>query len=102
MSRDRDSKFDPSRPALVVQFGNTAKKYRPLDRDVMVLGRAGGCDVGLEAPDVAPVHCVIVRALDGWHVRDCTGRGGTRLNGRSIQDAPLNDEDVLQVGSFSF
>jgi len=102
MSRERDDRLDPSRPTLIVQTGNTRRKHRPLDRNVLVLGRAAGCDVGLEAPDVAPVHCVIVRAADGWHVRDCTGKGGTRVNGRSVYDAALADEDVLQVGSFSF
>ncbi len=101
MSKDRDDKFDATRPTLIVKYG-TAHKYRPLDREVMILGRSAGCDVGLDAPDVAPVHCVLVRAIDGWHVRDCTGRGGTRLNGQSVEDAALTDEDVLQVGSFSF
>ena len=92
----------PTQPTLIVKNGNTQRKYRRLDKDVLVLGRAAGCDVGLDAPDVAPVHCVIVRTADGWRVRDCTGRGGTRLNGQSIQDAALTDDDVLQVGSFSF
>ena len=102
MAKERDDKFDPTRPTLVVQHGNTARKYRRLEKDVFVLGRAAGCDIGLDAPDVAPVHCVIVRAADGWRVRDCTGRGGTRLNGRSVQDEALVDEDILQLGSFSF
>ncbi|HVS35309.1 MAG TPA: FHA domain-containing protein [Gemmataceae bacterium] len=101
MSRDRDDKFDATRPTLIVNFG-MARKYRPLDREVVVVGRAAGCDLCLEAPDVAPVHCVIVRAIDAWHVRDCTGRGGTRLNGQSVHDSALTDEDVVQIGSFSF
>jgi pSer/pThr/pTyr-binding forkhead associated (FHA) protein len=102
MSRERHDRLDPSEPTLIIQTGNTRRKHRPLDRDVMVLGRAPGCDVGLESPDVAPVHCVVVRAADGWHVHDCTGKGGTRVNGDSVYDAALTDGDVLQVGSFSF
>src|SRR5437879_1337056 len=102
MSKERDEKFDPSQPALIVKYGNTKRKHRPIDREVLVLGRAPGCDLGLDAPDVSPVHCVIVRAADGWRVRDCTGKGGTHVNGQSVQDAVLADEDVLQVGSFSF
>jgi chromosome segregation protein len=35
-------------------------------------------------------------------LRDCTGRGGTRLNGQSVTDAVLSDGDILQVGTFSF
>jgi len=102
MVKERDDKLDPTQPTLIVQHGNTPRKFRRLEKEVLVLGRAPGCDLGLEAPDVAPVHCVIVRAADGWRVRDCTGRGGTRVNGRSVQDEALCDEDVLQVGSFSF
>lgn len=102
MAKEREDKLDPTRPTLIVQHGNTPRKYRRLEKEVLVLGRAPGCDLSLEAPEVAPVHCVIVRAADGWRVRDCTGRGGTRLNGSSVQDAVLCDEDVLQVGSFSF
>ena len=102
MSNDRDRSFDPTRPTLIVKYGGATRQYKPMDRQVLVIGRCPGCDVGLESPDVAPVHCVIARALDGWHVRDCTGKGATRLNGQSVLDAPLTDEDVVQVGSFSF
>jgi hypothetical protein len=33
------------------------------------------------SPEVAPIHCVIVRVVADWRLRDCTGRGGTRVNG---------------------
>ncbi len=102
MARERDDCLDPTQPTLIVQHGNTPRKYRRLEKEVLVLGRAPGCDLGLEAPEVAPVHCVIVRSGDGWRVRDCTGRGGTRVNGQSIQEETLADEDVLQIGSFCF
>ncbi len=91
-----------NQPALVVTYGNTTRKHRPLERDVTVLGRAPGCDVGLVSPEVAPVHCIIARVAGGWRLRDCTGRGGTRLNGQGITEASLSDGDVLQVGTFSF
>jgi pSer/pThr/pTyr-binding forkhead associated (FHA) protein len=102
MRKEREDKLEPGQPTLIVTYGNTTRKHRPLDRDVTVLGRAPGCDVGLESPEVAPVHCLIVRVTDGWRLRDCSGRLGTRLNGRAARDELLHDEDVLQVGSFSF
>jgi pSer/pThr/pTyr-binding forkhead associated (FHA) protein len=102
MRKEREDVFEPDQPTLVVTYGNTTRKHRPLDRDVTILGRAPGCDVGLESPEVAPVHCVIVRVLEGWRLRDCSGRLGTRLNGRSAHDELLHDEDVLQMGTFSF
>jgi pSer/pThr/pTyr-binding forkhead associated (FHA) protein len=102
MRKEREDILEPDQPTLIVTYGNTTRKHRPLERDVTILGRAPGCDIGLESPEVAPVHCVIVRVLDGWRLRDCSGRLGTRLNGRSAHDELLRDEDVLQVGTFSF
>jgi pSer/pThr/pTyr-binding forkhead associated (FHA) protein len=97
-----DDTFDPSQPTLIVTYGNTAKKHRALNRPVLVLGRARGCDIGLMAPDVSNVHCVIVRHPEGFFLRDCSSRSGTRLNGDPIREAILHDGDVLQIGPFSF
>jgi pSer/pThr/pTyr-binding forkhead associated (FHA) protein len=101
-SKDSDEKFDPRQPALIVVYGNTRRKHRPLDRDVVVLGRGPGCDLGLVSPEVAPVHCVLVRLAGGWRIRDCSGRAGTRLNGRPVHDEPLANGDIIQLGTFSF
>jgi hypothetical protein len=87
--------------ALIVTHGNTANRYRPLQGDAIILGRGRGCDLRLEAGDVSELHCLITRRPDGFHIRDCSSRG-TRLNGEAIQNAVLNDGDVLQIGSFSF
>ncbi|HZT78822.1 MAG TPA: FHA domain-containing protein [Gemmataceae bacterium] len=93
---------DPARPALVVTHGNTARKHRPLERSPYLIGRDRCCDLALVAPEVAAVHCVLSRGPSGWRVRDCGSRAGTHVNGRAVQDAPLSDGDVLQVGPFSF
>jgi pSer/pThr/pTyr-binding forkhead associated (FHA) protein len=100
-TEDRDG-VTPTLPALVVTYGHTSKKCRPLDADVIVLGRAPSCDFSLVSPEVAPVHCILVRSTDGWRLRDCSGRPGTRVNGKVIQETRLDDGDVIQVGSFSF
>ncbi len=102
MRRDQDDKIDPQQPALIVTYGNTKRKHRPLDREVILLGRSPGCDLGLVSPEVAPVHCVLVRGTGGWRIRDCSGRPGTYVNGRQVHDEPLCDGDTVQVGSFSF
>lgn len=100
-TEDRDG-VTPTLPALVVTYGHTSKKCRPLDADVIVLGRSPSCDFNLVSPDVAPVHCILVRSTDGWRLRDCSGRPGTRVNGKIVQETRLDDGDVIQVGSFSF
>lgn len=100
MSSEPD-KIDKNTPGLLVLCGATRKKWRPIEGDVILLGRAKGCDIGLVSPEVAPVHCAILRTLNGWRIRDCSGRS-TRINGKSIQDEPLHNGDVLQIGTFSF
>jgi pSer/pThr/pTyr-binding forkhead associated (FHA) protein len=102
MRKARDEQVDPSKPALIVTYGNTTRKYRPLDRDLLTIGRSPCCDIGLVSPEVAPIHCIIVKSASGWRIRDCTGRSGTHLNGESVNDEPLTDGDTVQVGTFSF
>ena len=100
MRKEDDLAID--QPALILSYGSSTRRCRPLDKDVIVIGRAPGCDLGLVSPEVASVHCVIVRVAGGWRVRDCSGRLGTRVNGKSVQDEPLRDGDSVQVGTFSF
>ena len=63
MRKDRDDVFNPDEPTLIVTYGNTPKKYRPLDRDVILLGNGPGCDLNLKAAEVAPLHCLLVSPL---------------------------------------
>jgi chromosome segregation ATPase len=99
---NKQDEFDPTKPALVLLFGNTNKKCRLLDRDVILVGRARGCDLGLEAPDISSIHCIVTRGASGFAVRDCQSRAGTKVNGNAVREAPLRDGDLLQVGPFSF
>jgi hypothetical protein len=102
MKHHLDEPFDAAQPALIVTYGNTAQKSRPLDRDLIVVGRGRTCDIGLASPEVADIHCLLLRTPDGWHVRDCGSRVGTRLNGQLVLQAQLLDGDALQVGTFLF
>jgi pSer/pThr/pTyr-binding forkhead associated (FHA) protein len=91
-------------PALVLLYGSGSEKRKdcPLDRDVIVIGRARGADIGLDAPDVSTLHCVLWRGSAGFQVRDCGSRSGTRVNGDAVKEGLLHDGDVLQIGPFSF
>ncbi|MFO0866591.1 MAG: FHA domain-containing protein [Gemmataceae bacterium] len=87
---------------MIPLFGGTDRKSRPLDREVVTLGRARGSDFCLDANEVSALHCVIYRSSDGFRVRDCGSRTGTRVNGNPIKNAVLNNGDVLNIGPFSF
>ena len=89
-------------PALVVTFGSTARKRRPLLNRTSVLGKARTADIRLDAPDVAAIHCVLSRDGDGLNLRDCGSRNGTLVNDQPVRETRLTDGDRLQVGPFSF
>jgi pSer/pThr/pTyr-binding forkhead associated (FHA) protein len=88
--------------SLLVRYGNTPHRERPLEGDLVLVGRGRGCDLALSGPDIAEVHCILVNAATGWRLRDCGSRTGTRINGQVIQDAPLSDGDLVHVGAFLF
>jgi pSer/pThr/pTyr-binding forkhead associated (FHA) protein len=100
--RDMDRRREQALPALVSLYGGADKKPWPLNRDIATLGRAKGCDIVLEAPDVSSLHCLVWAFQGGYQVRDCGSRAGTQLNGDRITEATLHDGDILQVGPFSF
>ncbi len=89
-------------PALVPLFGGMDKRPRALDREVITIGRARGCDMGLDAPEISTLHCILYRSPDGYRVRDCGSRTGTRVNGGLPRSGVLVEGDVLQIGPFSF
>jgi hypothetical protein len=91
-------------PALILLYGTAGASLRrqPLDRDAVILGKGRGCDLVLTAPDVSTIHCVITRGAGTYSIRDCGSRAGTRLNGEPVQEASLHDDDLVQVGPFSF
>jgi pSer/pThr/pTyr-binding forkhead associated (FHA) protein len=103
MRKQSQEPIKPGQATLIVTYGNTTRKFLPLDRDLVVLGRTPVCDLALVSPEVAPVHCVLLRMAEGWRIRDCSGgRHATRVNGRIIQENALHDSDVLQIGTFTF
>jgi predicted nucleic acid-binding Zn-ribbon protein len=102
MSLYSEEMMDPRQPALVVTYGHTPRKVRPLQRDLVVIGQGRGSDIGVVGPDIADAHCVVFRTAEGWRLRDCGSRAGTRLNGKAVGESVLCDGDVLQVGTFNF
>src|SRR5881397_329787 len=91
-----------NQPALIPIAGNYDRKPRSLDRDVTSIGRARGSDLCLEANEISTLHCLIYRTLEGYRIRDCNSRTGTRVNGESIKNHLLHDGDIINLGPFSF
>ncbi len=91
-----------NQPALVPIAGNFDRKPRSLDRDVTSVGRARGTDLCLEANEISTLHCIVYRTADGYRIRDCNSRCGTRINGDSVKNGMLHNGDIVNLGPFSF
>src|SRR5881275_3184085 len=89
-------------PALILIAGNFDRKPRSLDREVTAIGRARGADLCLEANEISTLHCIIYRTAEGYRIRDCNSRCGTRINGETIKSSVLRDSDIVNIGPFSF
>jgi hypothetical protein len=64
------------------------------------LGSAPECECIIEAPAVSPYHAVIWQSGQTWLVRDLGSSDGTFVNDERVTgDCPLQDGDVLRVGS---
>jgi hypothetical protein len=98
--RTKNAGITERRPGVYLTYGNAPRRFRPLDRELTLIGNAPACDIGMDGVGVFPVHCVIIRGSDGFYVRNCAGRASTRLNGAGIQESQLHDADLLQVGPF--
>ncbi len=89
-------------PALVPIAGNFDRKPRALDREVTTIGRARGSDLCLEAKEISTLHCIVYRTTEGYRIRDCNSRCGTRINGESVKNGTLRNGDIVNLGPFSF
>jgi hypothetical protein len=53
---------------------------------------------GPEAAIVSQYHCEIVRAGQGFRVRNCNSRNGTWVDGERVEDAALGPSSILRLG----
>jgi hypothetical protein len=66
--------------------------------DRMVIGRVATCDICLADQNASRRHAELLRVDDSWVVRDLESTNGTRLNGRAVKHARLEDGDVIEIG----
>jgi S-DNA-T family DNA segregation ATPase FtsK/SpoIIIE len=85
---------------LHVVGGPDAGRVLPLPRGTATVGRARGCDVRLQDPDVSREHAAITVTSAGISVRDLGSTNGTTLEGAQVasSDTPLSRSAYLRVG----
>ncbi|WDI42672.1 FHA domain-containing protein [Bremerella sp. P1] len=85
--------------------GHAIQTWNFSDCQRVTIGRAAENDISLADPQVSRVHVELL-ARDGAWALVSLGRNGTVLDGALINDEPLNDHAIFQLGptgpSFQF
>ena len=70
----------------------------------LTIGRDEECDIQLPNKDVSRRHATLRRNREGsgFTITDLSSHNGTRVNGRTVQSAPLRVNDVVRVGGCVF
>ncbi len=71
-----------------------------IEREGLTLGRLTGNDLALDHPAVSRVHSAIQGAEGDYWLFNLSEENGTLLNGEEIEQGPLTDGDVIQIGPF--
>lgn len=85
--------------------GHPVQTWHFHDCDTVTIGRGPDNDVSVVDPQVSRCH-VLVRFCDGEWVLVSIGRNGTRTNGMLVNEFPVVDQLIFQLGptgpSFKF
>ncbi|HKE60688.1 MAG TPA: GGDEF domain-containing protein [Pyrinomonadaceae bacterium] len=104
----RPSLNQDRRPVLVSLRGELLAKPIPLERDIVVLGRALEADIRLNDSKVSRLHARIHAEVDeetgrtSYRIKDLGSTNGTMLNGQVVNEAVLTNGDKIVVGDHLF
>jgi len=96
------------RPALVSLRGELLAVPIPLERDVVILGRALEADVRVNDSRASRLHARIIVERDPANnsvrcrIADLASTNGTLLNGQPLTEAVLNEGDKIAIGDHLF
>jgi pSer/pThr/pTyr-binding forkhead associated (FHA) protein len=86
-------------PRLKVIRGEEDGREIKLDSGTMwVVGRSRKSHICIDNAKLSRQHFKIIRIKDRFRIQDLGSSGGTRLNGVTVVDSPLNPFDTIQAG----
>ncbi len=93
--------MDPDNELVITykgESGGTEHVY--LGEDATVIGRDPGADVTLEGENVSRRHCEIRYWSETYVIKDLNSKNGTFVNGKQVDVAVIDANDVIGVGAF--
>jgi hypothetical protein len=78
--------------------GPDRKLLIPLTGDVMHIGRGLSAELRLDEASVSRRHAILVPRPTGARILDDRSSNGTFVNGRRVQQADLQNGDVIVIG----
>jgi pSer/pThr/pTyr-binding forkhead associated (FHA) protein len=88
-------------PALVVRSGGgRSGEVFQLQPGRTSVGRSPDCDIFLDDVTVSRRHAVITEEGGRFVIEDLGSLNGTFLNRHRIEQAPLSDDDEVQIGKY--
>ncbi|HMA64687.1 MAG: FHA domain-containing protein, partial [Fibrobacterota bacterium] len=72
------------------------------EMSILRIGRDEACDINLEHPLVSRNHASVVFEHGHYKIADTGSTNGTYVNGKRVRDALLQEQDIVQIGSFRF
>ncbi len=91
----------------MLNVGTTGKPTQvvfAMNKDELVIGRVGECDVVLNHITVSRKHASIRKVGDGYAIKDLHSANGLRVNDQDAApgtDVPLKDDDEIQIGNYT-
>lgn len=85
-------------PRLRVVAGTGTDNEIPVNRDVLLIGRASTADIRLDDSGVSRQHAEIRREGDDVVLVDLGSTNGSSVNGRPVERARLTPGDRIEVG----
>lgn len=104
-SQTKILKLDPKKeifiiehPVLSVSTASSPAKKIPIEKEVMLIGSASGCDVVIQDDYVSSKHCQIKKGETGFILKDLGSTNGTLVQGSRIDESPLAPSLEFVIG----